>query len=218
MTNEVEESSIPAKPVWADSVEIAMVDGDYVATLTGHFPDSCSTLGDVETTVAGDTIMVTVYADSPLVLRPLLRAYRDPSIRPTLDAIMDGTLHRLPLPLPVWRPFAEKAKALLRGPPVHRAIGALALAELNDRSAKPLLETCLRKETDEVRARLGKAVYEAYREHGDNIALDEVAGFAGGIAALDSLHQEIAAREAEIDDLRQGSAPESPVAEPEEVA
>jgi hypothetical protein len=54
-----------ARRVWVDSVEIQMNDSEYVATLAGHFPDSCSTLGDVETAVAGETITVTVYADSP---------------------------------------------------------------------------------------------------------------------------------------------------------
>jgi heat shock protein HslJ len=51
--------------VWADDVAVEMVDGEYVATLNGHFPDSCSTLGDIETTVEGDTINVTVYAERP---------------------------------------------------------------------------------------------------------------------------------------------------------
>ena len=57
----------PAEPklVWVDKVEIQMVDGEYVATLTGNYPDGCSTLGQLETTVAGDTISVTVFADSP---------------------------------------------------------------------------------------------------------------------------------------------------------
>ncbi|UCC44990.1 MAG: WG repeat-containing protein, partial [Candidatus Zixiibacteriota bacterium] len=53
------------KRVWVHQVEIEMVDGEYVATIVGDFPDSCSTLGDVETAVEGDTIAVTVYADSP---------------------------------------------------------------------------------------------------------------------------------------------------------
>ena len=59
----------PAEPertlVWADDVSVEMVDGEYVATLNGHFPDTCSTLGDIETTVEGDTINVTVYAERP---------------------------------------------------------------------------------------------------------------------------------------------------------
>jgi heat shock protein HslJ len=51
--------------VWVDSVEIQMVDGEYVATIIGNYPDSCSTLGEVETTVEGDTVTVTVFAESP---------------------------------------------------------------------------------------------------------------------------------------------------------
>lgn len=57
----------PAAPklVLVDSVDVEMVDGDYVATLTGNFPDGCSTMGETETTVTGNTISVTVLADSP---------------------------------------------------------------------------------------------------------------------------------------------------------
>ena len=64
-----EEAAQPAQAertqVWADNVTVEVVDGQYVATLNGHFPDSCSTLGGVETTVEGDTINVTVYAERP---------------------------------------------------------------------------------------------------------------------------------------------------------
>jgi LysM repeat protein len=58
---------ITAEPklVWVDSVAIQMVDGEYVATLVGNFPDGCSTLGEAETTVTGNNIVVTVFADSP---------------------------------------------------------------------------------------------------------------------------------------------------------
>ncbi len=61
----------------------------------------------------------------------------------------------------------------------------------------------LRREQVEVRARLGKAVYEARHEHGDSIALSEVEGFAGGVAALDALSEQITAKEADIEQLRQ---------------
>ena len=61
----------------------------------------------------------------------------------------------------------------------------------------------LRREQVEVRARLGKAVYEAGQEHGDSIALSEVEGFAGGVAALDALGEQITAKEADIEQLRQ---------------
>ena len=60
-----EQLEVERTPVWADNVAVEMVDGEYVATLNGHFPDSCSTLGGVETTVEGDTINVTVYAERP---------------------------------------------------------------------------------------------------------------------------------------------------------
>ena len=53
------------KLVWVDQVDIQNVDGEYLATLTGNYPDGCSTLGGSETTVAGNTISVAVYADSP---------------------------------------------------------------------------------------------------------------------------------------------------------
>lgn len=54
-----------AKLVWVDQVEIQNVDGQYLATLIGNYPDGCSTLGEIETTVTGDTISVTALADSP---------------------------------------------------------------------------------------------------------------------------------------------------------
>ncbi len=76
----------------------------------------------------------------------------------------------------------------------------------------------LRKEIEEVRARLGKAVYEARLEHGDAIALQDIAGLGGGVAALDSLHAEIAAKEAEIDRLREGPTTGQSLEESGEVA
>jgi hypothetical protein len=54
-----------AKPVWVDQVDVQLVDGQYQATLVGNYPDGCSTMGNVETSVTGDTIEVSVYADSP---------------------------------------------------------------------------------------------------------------------------------------------------------
>ena len=56
---------VEPKLVWIDSVTIQMVDGEYQATLVGNYPDGCSTLGEVETTVADGNIAVTVLADSP---------------------------------------------------------------------------------------------------------------------------------------------------------
>ncbi len=77
----------------------------------------------------------------------------------------------------------------------------------------------LRHEQAEVRARLGKAVYEARQEHGDSIALSEVEGFAGGVAALDALTEQITAKEADIEQLRQaGAVDEEPLETSEEVA
>ena len=61
----------------------------------------------------------------------------------------------------------------------------------------------LRREQVEVRARLGKAVYSASQEQGDSIALSEVEGFAGGVAALDTLSEQITVKEADIEQLRQ---------------
>ena len=57
--------TVEPKQVWVDSVTIQMVDGKYSATLVGNYPDGCSTLGEVETTVTDGTIAVTVLADSP---------------------------------------------------------------------------------------------------------------------------------------------------------
>lgn len=64
---EAPQTPITAEPklVWVDQVEIQMVEGEYIATLVGNFPDSCSTLGEVETAVTNDTIVVTAFADSP---------------------------------------------------------------------------------------------------------------------------------------------------------
>jgi len=77
----------------------------------------------------------------------------------------------------------------------------------------------LRGEENEVRTRLGKAVYEARQEHGDAIALQDVEGFAGGVAALDALGEEIAAKEAEVNALLlRGPAADPSMAESEEVA
>ena len=57
--------NVEPKLVWVDSVTIQMVGGEYVATFVGNFPDGCSTLGEVETTVTDNNIVVTVLADSP---------------------------------------------------------------------------------------------------------------------------------------------------------
>jgi hypothetical protein len=77
----------------------------------------------------------------------------------------------------------------------------------------------LEREQDEVRARLGKAVYAARCEHGDGIALSEVEGFAGGVAALDALAEKIASKQAEMETLRRNEgAAEPPLEESEEVA
>ena len=76
----------------------------------------------------------------------------------------------------------------------------------------------LRKEQSEVRARLGNAVYEALCEHGDEITLQQVEGFAGGVAALEALAADISAKETEINSLRDGAASGQPLEETEEVA
>ena len=76
----------------------------------------------------------------------------------------------------------------------------------------------LHREQHDVEARLGKAVYEARVEHGDGIALQDVEGYAGGVAALEALSEDIAAKQAEADSLRVPVAPEPPLEESEEVA
>lgn len=57
--------AVEPKLVWVDSVTVQMVDGEYSATLVGNYPDGCSTLGQVETTVTDGNIAVTILADSP---------------------------------------------------------------------------------------------------------------------------------------------------------
>ena len=69
----------------------------------------------------------------------------------------------------------------------------------------------LRREENEMRARLGKAVYAAREAQGDGISLHEVEGFAGGVAALDALREDIATKRAEADNL---GAPEAAVEHP----
>jgi transposase len=76
----------------------------------------------------------------------------------------------------------------------------------------------LMREQDEVRARLGKAVHEAYRQHGGDLPLHEVQGLAAGVAALDALAEQIHAKQAEADSLRDSDAPEPPLQESGEVA
>ena len=79
----------------------------------------------------------------------------------------------------------------------------------------------LEREVIEVRGRLGKAVYEARTAAGDDLTLHEVEGLAGGVAALDTLHAQIAEKEAEIAGLREGpaeSAQDQATETPEEVA
>ena len=77
----------------------------------------------------------------------------------------------------------------------------------------------LRRQENEVRARLGKAVYEARGAQGDGISLHEVEGFAGSVAALDALREEIATKQTEADNLRAPeAAAEQPLTESGEVA
>jgi len=77
----------------------------------------------------------------------------------------------------------------------------------------------LRREQVEVHARLGKAVHAASQEHSDSIALSEVEGFAGGVAALDSVSEQITAKETDIEQLRQAdTADAQPPETAEEVA
>ena len=52
--------------VWVDYVEIQVTDsGELVVAVQGNYPDSCSTLGEVETVVEGNTVTVTMYAQKP---------------------------------------------------------------------------------------------------------------------------------------------------------
>jgi hypothetical protein len=108
----------------------------------------------------------------------------------------------------VWREIKQISKQVERE---TRKSGRSARLKLDIRR--------LRREQDEVRARLGKAVYEARMAHGDDIALQDVEGFAGGVAALDVLREEIASKQAEADSLGAPEAEtEHPLEESEEVA
>ena len=75
----------------------------------------------------------------------------------------------------------------------------------------------LRRQRIEVRARLGKAVFEAQVAGGTDLKLQEVEGFAGGVAALDKLEEQIRATEEEIEQLR-ASGEDAPATSRDEVA
>ncbi len=108
----------------------------------------------------------------------------------------------------VWSEIKQISKQVERE---TRKSGRVARLKLDIRS--------LRREEAEVRARLGKAVYAARREHDDSIALNEVEGFAGGVAALDALSEQITAKEAEVEQLRQaGDVDTQPLETSDEVA
>ena len=108
----------------------------------------------------------------------------------------------------VWNEIKQISRQVERE---TRKSGRVARLKLDMRS--------LRREEVEVRARLGKAVYEARQENGDSIALSEVEGFAGGVAALDALSEQTTAKEAEIEQIRQANAvDEQPLETTEEVA
>ena len=52
--------------VWVDGVQAEVTDSGQVAvTVQANYPDSCSTLGEVETVVEGSTVNVTMYAQKP---------------------------------------------------------------------------------------------------------------------------------------------------------
>ncbi len=108
----------------------------------------------------------------------------------------------------VWSEIKQISKQVERE---TRKSGRIARLKLDIRS--------LRREEAEVRARLGNAVYAARQEHDDSIALREVEGFAGGVAALDALSKQITAKEAEVEQLRQtGAVDAQPLETSNEVA
>lgn len=75
----------------------------------------------------------------------------------------------------------------------------------------------IRREMVAVQKRLGQAVYEARAAGGDDLRLSEVEGYAGGVAALDSLNEQLHAKEADIEQARHTEAvpaAESVVEEP----
>ena len=55
-----------ASLVWVDGVQAEVTDsGQLAVTVQANYPDSCSTLGEVETVVEGNTVTVTMYAQRP---------------------------------------------------------------------------------------------------------------------------------------------------------
>jgi hypothetical protein len=64
----------------------------------------------------------------------------------------------------------------------------------------------LRRQLIEVRARLGKEVFEAFASKGGHVRLEEIEGIGDELAALDRLQEQVADKESEIDDL-QATAP-----------
>ena len=64
----------------------------------------------------------------------------------------------------------------------------------------------LRREMAGVQTRLGEAIYEARVAGGDDLRLSEVEGYAGGVAALDSLNEQLHAKEVEIEQVRQAES------------
>ena len=52
--------------VWVDGVQAEVTDdGQLAVTVQANYPDSCSTLGEVETVVEDNTVSVTMYAQRP---------------------------------------------------------------------------------------------------------------------------------------------------------
>jgi hypothetical protein len=59
------EALTTSSPTFVYSVEIEERNGDHYAIASGHHPDACSTTGDIEQEVSGNTITVTIYTERP---------------------------------------------------------------------------------------------------------------------------------------------------------
>lgn len=62
---EPEQSEPTGNPTYIDTVEVEERGGEYYAIVTGHYPDACSTTGDIVQKVEGNTLNLTIYSSRP---------------------------------------------------------------------------------------------------------------------------------------------------------
>lgn len=61
------------------SVEVVDDGGDYIAEIEGDYPDTCSTTGDIEQELEGQSLIVTVYTEQnqDAICEPELTPFSD---------------------------------------------------------------------------------------------------------------------------------------------